>query len=1112
MAGFTLYYGNNLEALADECAKLLKEPLDDPFEREIVIVQSKDMERWLSLQISMRHGVCMNIEFLYPNEFLDVLFSSLYQGRYEPSHFSIEVLTWKIMRILPHLIKSECETFKGINNYLDDSIARELKLYQLSRIIADLFDQYTLYRPELIKSWEQKRQTLGNPEEAWQMSLWNRLFPDLPEGSFRNRAQVKEIFINGERSAGSHDIPPRIVIFSPSVLPFYHIDIFKSLSRNLDVKVFVLSPSQEESAFEDTGQDLPGQAYRTGKTGNALISSLGSAWRHCFKRLMQMADSTKPVFISSEGKSMLAQIKRDIFECRDTECDTGRPLVADRDDLSVQIHACHSPQREVEALHDFLLHLFSLQREYQPHEVIVMASDIEVYSPYIRSVFKQRKPFAFSIADVKTMASSPVFATFFQILELPDHRFEASHIFNLLEKDIIRDSFEISESELPIIHKWITDTNIRWGIDKKHRKKAGFPEYRENSWEYGLERMLLGYAMKEEGEAFFSDILPYSEIEGSGSLLLGRFKEFIDTLSSYAGSLSESRTLQDWSALLIDMIDVFFRRCNGFEHDLASLRAAVADLGQSENSLAYLTQYTEAVSCKLVHSHLEYTLCTVSHGSGYMRGGITFAGFLPLRSIPFKVICLLGMNISAFPRKETPPAFDLIACNPEDGDRSVREGDRYLFLETLMSAGEVLYLSYTGLDIKDNSPIPPSVLVNELTEYIRENYCYAGEASGDSILSSITHYHRLHPFNTDYFTSSSTLYSYSKEHCDAALALRQRQSQMQINVAEIPSQGTLDETGGTIIQSERQSTQLPPPDPADNKVVTIEELISFFKNPVRFFLRRRLGIHLDFEEEEHPDRESFELSPLRHSDVADRYISAMLKEDDEAECYNLLRLQDGLPPLMLGRCECEIVRDETVSFVKSVKKMIGACPKRDPLEVEVKLNGFVIQGHLKDISDEGLYRYYYRSLGARHFLSVWIEHLLFCIRGDTGKVETSCIVGKGAEGKPPVRYILKKVNDPVKHLAELMEVYAEGLCRPVPFFPKTSYAFARKYQNSDDEFKALSAALNVWDGYDYKEKSDSAYTIFFGEKSPLEEPCRGEFITLAQRVYSPVLAHMEELK
>ena len=902
------------------------------------------------------------------------------------------------------------------------------------------------------------------------------------------------------------------MVFSPSVLPFYHIDILKSLSCDRDVEIFVLTPSPEENAFKDASQELPGQGAGTGKSGNALISSLGTAGRHCFNRLMQLADKKNPVFTPFEGNSILAHIKRDIFECRDMECDTGRPIVVDRDDISLQIHACHSPQREVEALHNFLLHLFSLHREYQPHEVIVMASDIEVYAPYIRSVFKNREPFAYSIADVKAMASSPVFSAFFQILELADHRFEASHIFNLLEKDIIRDSFGISYSEIPIIYKWMTETNIRWGIDREHREKMGYPDYRENSWAYGLERMLLGYAMKEEGEASFSDILPYSEIEGSRALLLGRFKECVDTLSSYVRRFSKPRTLQEWSDLLLGMIDVFFRKCTPCEHDLASLRKAVTDLGQGENSLARLAQYTEAVSCKSIHHHLQWALCTVSHGSGYMRGGITFSGFLPLRSIPFKVISLLGMNIAAFPRRETPPAFDLIARNPAVGDRSLREGDRYLFLETLMSAGEVFYLSYTGLDIKDNSPIPPSVLVNELTEYVRENYRYEGEDFGDSILRTITHSHRLHPFNTDYFTSASTLYSYSKEHCDAARALRQRQSQMQIGVAETPSQDTVDGINPASSHSQGSSTKLPPIDPADNGTVTVEELVSFFKNPARYLLRRRLGIYMDFEDAGYSDRETFELSNIRHSNVADRYISAMLKEDDEAKCYDLLRLQDSLPPLMLGRCECEIVRDETVPFVNRVKALDRACPNRAPLDVEVQSNGFVIRGHLEDISDKGVFRYYYRSLGARHFLPVWIEHLLLCIRCDAGTLKRSCLVGKGSEGKPPACHILEEVDDPMKHLADLMEVYAEGICRPIPFFPQTSYAFARKYQSSADEFKALSAALNAWDGYDQKEKNDSAYTIFYGEKSPLEEPCRGEFITLAQKVYSPILAHLKEQK
>ena len=128
-------------------------------------------------------------------------------------------------------------------------------------------------------------------------------------------------------------------------------------------------------------------------------------------------------------------------------------------------------------------------------------------------------------------------------------------------------------------------------------------------------------------------------------------------------------------------------------------------------------------------------------------GAVTFCGIGSLRGIPFRVVCLIGLADTAFPRQAAVTEFDLMAERPRLGDRARRHDDRAAFLDALLSAREVLYLSYPGHNVRDDSPLPPAIPVSELLDYLGRSV--AGGA--DAVRRRLITEHRLQPWSPHYF-------------------------------------------------------------------------------------------------------------------------------------------------------------------------------------------------------------------------------------------------------------------------------------------------------------------------------------------------------------------------
>ncbi|MBW2194998.1 MAG: exodeoxyribonuclease V subunit gamma, partial [Deltaproteobacteria bacterium] len=494
--------------------------------------------------------------------------------------------------------------------------------------------------------------------------------------------------------------------------------------------------------------------------------------------------------------------------------------------------------------------------------------------------------------------------TFLDALDLCKSRFSASEVMAILESRPVYERFGFSEGDLVLVRRWIKDTGIRWGIDEQSRRRLDLPPLSENTWKAGLDRLVLGYAMPGYDKKLFDGILPYDYVEGGEAVLLGRFLAFCHTLFDYVVSFEQKRRVEEWSELLIRFAEELFLLDEKRETEWQLLKRTLADLADvivSEESV-----FDEQIDVAVVRWHLGRLLEEKGFGFGFIDGGITFCAMLPMRSIPFRVICLVGMNGDIYPR-QSKIGFDLMAKHPRPGDRSRRRDDRYLFLEAILSARQRLYISYVGQSIKDNSIAPPSVLVSELIDYVEERF----EGHFENIFEKIFTKHRLQAFSPEYFKSESKLFGYSKMNYQAARSIGET-----IGVLPFISKG-LDEPGD------------------EWKIVDLRHLCSFFNNGARFLLNRRLGIYLEERQSVLKDQEHFELASLEKYILEQALVEKGLSGEEIESLFPITKASGLLPHGVVGVCLYDNICQDINRFVEKTRPYVLK-PKLEPVDVDVQ--------------------------------------------------------------------------------------------------------------------------------------------------------------------------------
>ncbi|MCD6292756.1 MAG: exodeoxyribonuclease V subunit gamma, partial [Deltaproteobacteria bacterium] len=947
MAGFFIHTSNHLEALAGVLAAFLNEKKSvGILAPEVVVVPSRGLERWLKLYLARSNGVAANLEFPFPQAFLNrAVFADL-RCRIDPTAksnpFVQEVMTWKIFFALERGGDSGLGVMPELDNYLAKT-GDELSRYHLAAALADLFDRYLLSRPELIRAWEQGLNPLNQLAAShWQKELWQSLSRGRAKVHFAALHEIINQMIYPEffpepapfpLQELSSALPSRLFLFGFAALPFTYFDIFKGLSRLTEVHLFHCNPCAEY--WGDQYQIGGGKNRRKivskadtelsdSVAGHPLLASWGRLGRAFFDLAASLeVDQYNENFVTPEGDFLLAHLQRQILFLETP----ASPLNLDESDFSLQIHRCHGRRREIEILYDNILAALDRDPDLEPDDILVMAPDMALYEPYIEALFTPRQPLSgrprlpVSLARSKSALKLPVIKALLDLLRLSKSRYHLSEVFDLFSQEVIRRRFTVTESGLEILADWLQKVGVNWGLDGDFRQASVGVDFSEHSFSWGLNRLLAGYGLSGNGLGDSAgvgaggkaeiwsqnecDFMPLPGIEGSEALILGSFAAFIAGLEQVRRRLAKALPAHCWGQeldrLLADF--VWFPTADD-DGGLAKIRQSLATLDQQLQSA--LDNFSPESTTKnrpneiedgclgveTVIAALEKSLAGDSGGDVFFGGGINFSSILPLRGLPAKMICLLGLNDGEFPRSQRPPSYDLIAAVPRAGDRTARDEDCYLFLETLLAARKILILSYLGRDPQDNHLRPPSVVVSEVIDYVDEYFRFPAVAGKTSLRDFILYDHPPQPFSRRYFptvkVSSNEKNRFFSYDCAAA---------------EIAADLSLKGKTGPDFFGKPLPQVLP-------ERVELSDLVRFYSSPARYFLRERLNISPEIREvDRFNDSEPFALDALDSYQLYDEMITWLMdcpaaERDDPATIGKLekrLAAAGKLPPLQPGR-------------------------------------------------------------------------------------------------------------------------------------------------------------------------------------------------------------------
>ncbi|EPV8938597.1 exodeoxyribonuclease V subunit gamma [Escherichia coli] len=1052
-----VYHSNRLDVLEALMEFIVeRERLDDPFEPEMILVQSTGMAQWLQMTLSQKFGIAANIDFPLPASFIWDMFVRVLPEIPKESAFNKQSMSWKLMTLLPQLL--EREDFTLLRHYLtDDSDKR--KLFQLSSKAADLFDQYLVYRPDWLAQWETGHLVEGLGEaQAWQAPLWKALVEYTDElGQPRwHRANLYQRFIETLESATTcpPGLPSRVFICGISALPPVYLQALQALGKHIEIHLLFTNPCryywgdikdpaylaklltrQRRHSFED--RELPlfrdsenaGQLFNSDgeqDVGNPLLASWGKLGRDYIYLLSDLESSQElDAFVDVTPDNLLHNIQSDILELENravagvnieefSRSDNKRPL--DPLDSSITFRVCHSPQREVEVLHDRLLAMLEEDPTLTPRDIIVMVADIDSYSPFIQAVFGSApadRYLPYAISDRRARQSHPVLEAFISLLSLPDSRFVSEDVLALLDVPVLAARFDITEEGLRYLRQWVNESGIRWGIDDDNVRELELPATGQHTWRFGLTRMLLGYAM-ESAQGEWQSVLPYDESSGLIAELVGHLSSLLMQLNIWRRGLAQERPLEEWLPVCRDMLNAFFLP----DAETEAAMTLIEQQWQAIIAEGLGAQYGDAVPLSLLRDELAQRLDQERISQRFLAGPVNICTLMPMRSIPFKVVCLLGMNDGVYPRQLAPLGFDLMSQKPKRGDRSRRDDDRYLFLEALISAQQKLYISYIGRSIQDNSERFPSVLVQELIDYIGQSHYLPGDEalncdeSEARVKAHLTCHHTRMPFDPQNYQPGN-LQSYAREWLPAASQAGKAHSEF---VQPLPF--TLPET------------------------VPLETLQRFWAHPVRAFFQMRLQVNFRTEDSEIPDTEPFILEGLSRYQINQQLLNVLVEQDDAERLFRRFRAAGDLPYGAFG----EIFWETQCQEMQQLADRVIAC--RQPgqsMEIDLACNGVQITGWLPQVQPDGLLRWRPSLLSVAQGMQLWLEHLVYCASGGNG--ESRLFLRKDGEWRfPPLA-----AEQALHYLSQLIEGYREGMSAPLLVLPESGGAWLKTCYDAQND-------------------------------------------------------------
>jgi exodeoxyribonuclease V gamma subunit len=1044
---FYLYHHHDLARLADLLTVLRRSAAAAPLAADLVLVPHTGLGRWLKMHLAERDGIAANVVTALPAPFFwEIVAKSLPGERPDSSAYRRENLRWHLYAALPGIAGEVPE----LARYLAGPNA-ELGRWQVAERLAGVFDQYLIYRREMLLDWERGGGDAA-PPARWQAPLWRALVARLGPN---HRARLLGEFVRVSASGNGLDRahwPARLYCFGLGNLPPDYLRLLYAIAKHRDVHFLMHNPSEgywgdierQPRALDvaTDGEPLPGEeaAY----AGHPLLASLGYAGRD-FLRLVY-SDEFAGIRELELGHALAYEIPGDDNLLHRLQSGVvqmeAMPHASGfaKRDRSFQVHACHGVLREVQVLHDQLLDLLTSDPTLQPRDIVVMTPDVAGFAPAIQAVFgaaEGRAAIPFNVSDLSRRGSHPIVLTFRTLLDLPLWRWTASEIIALVTVPAVMRRFALETADVDNLRRWIEAAGIRWGLDAEHRESAGAGRWAQNSWTFGLDRLLAGVAQADAGE-LAADVAPYVDIEGSAAQALGQLWLLTQTLQAWRARLPAAATPAAWQERLNALFaDVF--QPNPVDRDEQAARQMVTD------AIAVLGAASEcigetALSWEAVREIVDRELDAPGARQPFLAGGVSFCGLVPLRTVPFRVICLLGMNEGAFPRPDRDRAISLIRHRPRMGDASSRDDDRLLLLQCLLSARDVFYVSYTGQDTSTGEPLEPSTAIAELLDFVAANQ-FAGTAREDALARLVTR-EPMQPFSPRYYEQG--------EDCLDTRVFTFRGGWRAGVDSLFGTRGTLP---SLVDDSEARAPEI--------AEVTLDELKRFFEHPARYYLQGVLQLDLEIRATATSDEESHTLDRLQESRLRSELFELAKRTGSlPAAPSTTLRAQGVLPPEPLDLPPYEKLTSQLHELLPIWHRSQPAVePEVAGIDVALPCNVRVV-GRLGDVHPGGITRIHAWRLNAHRLLDDWIDLLGLAASGRTA---TLTVGGFDKDGRPVLRSGSLTAERAIQHLDRLVSLYLEGQSRPLCFLPELAMRYVEHL--GGDKPKEPEQALQELTGY-----------------------------------------------
>ena len=1051
-----LIRSNHTEELAEALAACIADDPLDPFELETIVVPSRGVGRWLTLALAERLGVWGNPNFPFPRSAIERALEALDLGSSEQSKaYDPSRLKWTIADLLLDATPAELETYLGSNADPD-------RVLRLATRLAAVFDRYVVYRSDLLRGWE------AGHDSQWQARLWRQISDRL--GPYDIASRIVRGLGGLRARAGDIEVGfSRLHLFSLESLPPVFLRFFEALSATIPMHLYLLAPTSEYVSNVDERGQLSLAIDPEPSQGHRLLTSLGTLARDFQELLLQgdaRFDCEEDRFVASDRKTLLTSLQDDILHFRSRPRAPTRQALHEADD-SIEIHACTSPMREVLVLHDVIREALERDHSLRPEDIVVLTPDLETYAPAFRAVFGQREshPIPFEVHDRRTRDDSGFYEEFLAVLDVLESRFSVLDVVRLMDARSWKPELRFSPSERSRLTELLEAAGVRWGIDAAHREDLGFPREGLHTWRTGLGRLFLGFASMPDENRVFRGLLSRGEPSLEDAELLARLSRLGEVLFEFHRDARQSRTVAQWVAALGELAAALFGQEEEPGGALRVLRSSLERLREE----AVASDFGRPIPLRTIHRELARAVEHHTPATGFLRRGLTLSELIPLRSIPFRMVCLIGMNESAFPRSDDRPSFDLTRAQPRPGDRSRRHDDCHSFLQALLGARDRLVVTYSS-DVTGTRHAPaPSPIVWELLEVVDDYYSREGADS-----SLVPFEHPMHAFDPAYFEESAPFSSFSKRHLRIAQELAQESNE--------PTRFEL----------------LAEPGPMP-EVLSVRDLAQWLWHPTREFIQRRLQVRLE-------DSTLYEpagaLTELAHLDAFRLGNDALRFKLRGAELRSFLGAAPEFPDGSWGEADQQELAVEVEALLDRRAENTGRGRERARI-VSVDVGALRLEERLDGLYDDKRVKHRFNRAETKTELTTWLEHLLMQASSETDLPSKTELYLR-ATGLRAHSVVLSRVEDARAQLASLVDLYIACQSSPVALLNRASWTFGAVapmagVDTALEKAKQRQRSDHQWD----------RYTRFvWGQEGPFSDPqWAARFGPTSLRVYEPLLRH-----